>query len=442
MGQKNHPLGLRIHSSTRSFDKTWYSDHFFTQLISLDLSLSFYLNTFLKLLYLPLGRFSIQHYPKTTKLYSFFCYPKQSREYKSKMYQIPNTLTFNKSRTSSFSFRNGEHKMDKWQQTQTTSITKLIPWFSSKCILMRPLKMENNNLENPILLYTTNEKWLLSRFSENLLIYKNNHVGILEAHQGVSSGAHSSIFNREEPFYGYKKTFDDKSLEFFNNINTGILDISKRSEIHIKSRNIDLSNKKEMVLKFFSSVLQKDISCFDIIKQVVVNYYITKQKKKPYSLFPQEKRNFLDCKNVKEAQKIEKKNTVSFFKYKNHLQESISQYLKSSFHFIPFKVNQEWQDAGYFADEIVYLLEHRVPFRRLKNKIIKQLALNSNIRGLRLTCAGRVGGKSKKAQRTKKESIKYGQTSLHVFSSKIDFAVRTASTPLGSTGIKIWICYN
>ena len=108
---------------------------------------------------------------------------------------------------------------------------------------------------------------------------------------------------------------------------------------------------------------------------------------------------------------------------------------------IPFFANYEWQDAGYFADEIIYLLERRVSFRQLKNKILKQLMYNPNIQGVRITCSGRVGGKSKKAQRAKVDSLKYGETSLHVFSSKIDFAHRTAHTPLGSTGVKIWICY-
>ena len=129
------------------------------------------------------------------------------------------------------------------------------------------------------------------------------------------------------------------------------------------------------------------------------------------------------------------------FKYKNHVQSSLSRHFQSNLKFLPFKVNHEWQDAGFFADEIVYLLERRIPFRRLKNRIFKQLTLNTNIKGLRLTCSGRVGGKSKKAQRAKMDSMKYGQTSLHVFSSKIDFAARTAHTPLGSTGIKVWICY-
>lgn len=129
-------------------------------------------------------------------------------------------------------------------------------------------------------------------------------------------------------------------------------------------------------------------------------------------------------------------------KYKNYLQNYLSTFAKFNIQLIPFKVNQDWQSANYFADELVYFLERRVPFRRLKTLILKQMSQNPKIRGIRITCSGRVGGKSKKAQRTKIESFKYGQTSLHIFSSKIDFAARTAFTALGSTGIKIWICYN
>ena len=46
-----------------------------------------------------------------------------------------------------------------------------------------------------------------------------------------------------------------------------------------------------------------------------------------------------------------------------------------------------------------------------------------------------------KAQRAKIESLKYGQTSLHVFSAPIDFSCKTARTSFGSVGVKVWICY-
>jgi ribosomal protein S3 len=128
-------------------------------------------------------------------------------------------------------------------------------------------------------------------------------------------------------------------------------------------------------------------------------------------------------------------------KYTTKLEKNLSHFLNSNITSIPFQASSELQDAGYFADELVFLLERRISFRQIKNKLLKQFSLHPYIQGVRITCAGRVGGKSKKAQRSRLDSVKYGQTSLHIFSSRIDFAVRTALTPLGSTGVKVWICY-
>ena len=106
------------------------------------------------------------------------------------------------------------------------------------------------------------------------------------------------------------------------------------------------------------------------------------------------------------------------------------------------RFSNEKQSAIFLAEEIIYYLEKRVPFLKIKNQILREIAQNSFLKGLRITCSGRVGGRSKKAQRSKVQVIKYGQTSLHVFSSKIDFASKHAHTAFGLLGIKVWICYN
>ena len=128
-------------------------------------------------------------------------------------------------------------------------------------------------------------------------------------------------------------------------------------------------------------------------------------------------------------------------KYQTYFQSFFSHFFGNETQIISFFLKNEWQHAGYLADEIIFFLEKRIPFRRIKMKLIKQLAQVDRIQGLRIVCSGRVGGKSKKAQRAKVESMKYGETSLHVFSSQIDFAARTALTGFGSVGIKVWICY-
>lgn len=105
------------------------------------------------------------------------------------------------------------------------------------------------------------------------------------------------------------------------------------------------------------------------------------------------------------------------------------------------RVPYDWQDARYLADEIVYLLERRVSFARIRRRVLDQVAALGALQGLRVTCSGRIGGRSKKAQRAKIQSVKWGQTSLHVYRARIDFAARTASTPFGAMGVKVWVCY-
>ena len=61
MGQKIHPLSVRIQSKTRYFDSAWYSSQFFSKIISVDILIRQYLNNFSKLLKFPENRLSIFH---------------------------------------------------------------------------------------------------------------------------------------------------------------------------------------------------------------------------------------------------------------------------------------------------------------------------------------------------------------------------------------------
>lgn len=128
--------------------------------------------------------------------------------------------------------------------------------------------------------------------------------------------------------------------------------------------------------------------------------------------------------------------------YKKHIESQLSNALFSNVVVSFSRFSNEKQSAIFLAEEIIYYLEKRVPFFKIKNQILREITQNSFLKGLRITCSGRVGGRSKKAQRSKVQVIKYGQTSLHVFSSKIDFASKHAHTAFGLLGIKVWICYN
>nr|SAI76008.1 ribosomal protein S3 [Botryococcus braunii Showa] len=102
--------------------------------------------------------------------------------------------------------------------------------------------------------------------------------------------------------------------------------------------------------------------------------------------------------------------------------------------------------AFFVAEEIKYYITRRVPFPRIKNQLLREIIENrgrvwESIGGIRICCSGRTGGRSKKAQRSKKEEFQWGRSSLNLFSSRVAFARSTALTMLGVVGIKVWICY-
>nr|ABX82543.1 ribosomal protein S3 [Trebouxia aggregata] len=126
---------------------------------------------------------------------------------------------------------------------------------------------------------------------------------------------------------------------------------------------------------------------------------------------------------------------------KSHLESFLSNSYNSFFNLHLFRTLIEMQGALFLVQEIIYYLERKIPFRRIKTQILREIPHYKHIKGVRITCSGRVGGRSKKAQRSKTQSVKIGQTPLGVFSSKIDFASKSALTRFGLIGVKVWVCY-
>lgn len=129
--------------------------------------------------------------------------------------------------------------------------------------------------------------------------------------------------------------------------------------------------------------------------------------------------------------------------HKLHIQSHVSNVFLCNTNFQFFQTYNLFSSANFLIDEIIHYIEKKVPFFRIKNYILRKLTEEKSlhVKGLRVMCSGRVGGKSKKAQRSKIQHFKYGETSLHVFSSKIDFKSKNAFTTFGTLGIKVWICY-
>lgn len=126
---------------------------------------------------------------------------------------------------------------------------------------------------------------------------------------------------------------------------------------------------------------------------------------------------------------------------KNHMECSLynGTQLKSKIHLL--RCPSIHQNPFFLAGQIVFLLQERVTFRRLKHRIIEETRKDGNIKGVRITCSGRVAARSKKAQKARTDSIQWGATSLNIFSEYLAFASCYAQTTFGKVGVKVWICY-
>ena len=91
-------------------------------------------------------------------------------------------------------------------------------------------------------------------------------------------------------------------------------------------------------------------------------------------------------------------------------------------------------DATLIAESIAQQLERRVSFRRAMKRSV-QSALRLGAEGIRINCAGRLGG----AEIARTEWYREGRVPLHTLRADVDYGTATAHTTYGACGIKVWV---
>jgi len=92
-------------------------------------------------------------------------------------------------------------------------------------------------------------------------------------------------------------------------------------------------------------------------------------------------------------------------------------------------------DAYLVSENVARQLEGRISFRRAMKTSLAS-SMKAGAEGIKMMCAGRLGG----AEMARTEQYKEGRTPLHTLRSDIDYANGRAETIYGSIGIKVWIC--
>ena len=98
------------------------------------------------------------------------------------------------------------------------------------------------------------------------------------------------------------------------------------------------------------------------------------------------------------------------------------------------EVNQPELDAYLVAQNISEQLVGRVSFRRAMKRAV-QNAMRAGAKGIKVQCAGRLGG----AEMARTEWYREGRVPLQTLKADIDYGFYVARTTMGVIGVKVWI---
>ncbi len=91
-------------------------------------------------------------------------------------------------------------------------------------------------------------------------------------------------------------------------------------------------------------------------------------------------------------------------------------------------------DSQIIAQNIAAQLEKRVAFRRAMKKVMTS-AFRSGVKGIKVKCAGRLGG----AEMARTEGYSERKVPLHTLRADIDYSTAEAQTTYGIIGVKVWV---
>lgn len=91
-------------------------------------------------------------------------------------------------------------------------------------------------------------------------------------------------------------------------------------------------------------------------------------------------------------------------------------------------------DAALVAQNVAQQLEGRISFRRAMRKAVTA-GMNAGAKGIKISCAGRLGG----TEMSRSEWYREGRVPLQTLRADIDYGIAEANTKSGKIGVKVWI---
>ncbi|MBB53081.1 MAG: 30S ribosomal protein S3 [Magnetovibrio sp.] len=116
------------------------------------------------------------------------------------------------------------------------------------------------------------------------------------------------------------------------------------------------------------------------------------------------------------------------------LRGELSNMTNSDVHLNIIEIRKPEVDAQLVAENVAQQLERRVSIRRAMKRAV-QSAMRMGAGGIRINCAGRLGG----AEIARTQWYREGRVPLHTLRANIDYGESPAVTTYGVCGVKVWI---
>lgn len=118
----------------------------------------------------------------------------------------------------------------------------------------------------------------------------------------------------------------------------------------------------------------------------------------------------------------------------DRFRKELEQYTKKEVLLNILEIRKPEIDAQLVAENIASQLERRVAFRRAMRKAVST-ALKFGVLGIKVQCAGRLGG----AEMARREWYREGRVPLHTLRADIDYGFAQARTTYGIIGVRALI---
>lgn len=118
----------------------------------------------------------------------------------------------------------------------------------------------------------------------------------------------------------------------------------------------------------------------------------------------------------------------------DRIKKKIGQFTADEVQLNIVEVRKPELDSTLIAEGIAQQLERRVSFRRAMKRAV-QSALRLGAEGIRINCAGRLGG----AEIARMEWYREGRVPLHTLRADVDYGIASALTTYGIIGVKVWV---